>query len=159
MTLEEAKKEILGMSMGAIGERGMNPLKEGISYDGLIRTYDDILAILAKVDTDPIKKDKMTLTELAHELRKIFRFKYLAYGEEFRWGQVHYQLLIGDEPFHLEVTDEGGEGCPCIIHEWFGDGLAYLFDATEYLVPNLDLSEYADENGTIDYSKCIVEVE
>ena len=105
------------------------------------------------------KENGMTLTELAHELRKIFRFKYLAYGEEFRWGQVHYQLLIGDEPFHLEVRDEGGEGCPCIIHEWFGDGLGYLFDATEYLVPNLDLSEYADEHGEIDYSKCIVEVE
>ena len=100
----------------------------------------------------------MTLEELVIALRKIFRFKYLTYGEEFRWGQVHYQLLIGDEPFHLEVRDEGGEGCPCIIHEWFSDGLGYLFDATEYLVPNLDLSEYADADGNIDYSKCIVEV-
>lgn len=155
MTLEEAKKRIAQhvckcrRDYNTYGDEHVKGEEYGLRH---------ALSILKQVDTEPAPKDSMTLTELAHELRKIFRFKYLAYGEEFRWGQVHYQLLISDEPFHLEVIDEGGEGCPCIIHEWFGDGLGYLFDATEYLVPNLDLSEYANENGTIDYSKCIVEV-
>ena len=152
MTLEEAKKEILKNQSSPITYSNMD-------YEsGWEEAISKVLKIIELVDTEPATKDKMTLTELAHELRKIFRFKYLAYGEEFRWGQVHYQLLIGDEPFHLEVIDEGGEGCPCIIHEWFSDGLGYLFDATAYLVPNLDLSEYKDENGEIDFSKCIVEV-
>ena len=147
MTLEEAKKEILGMSMGAIGERGMNPLKEGISYDGLIRTYDDILAILAKVDTEPATKDKMTLTELAHELRKIFKFKYLT-----------VEIAIFNPYFCLWTERPYWNGTYWGAKE---DGQKHI--VTDFLsfetVASIDLSEYKDENGEIDYSKCIVEVE
>ena len=150
MTLEEAKKEILEMSMGAIGERGMNPSKEGISYDGLIRTYDDILAILAKVDTEPALKDKMTLTELAHELRKLFKFRWLTACKKMTGGSpVGLDLFTGSRP---EYTDDG---------YWANN---YVVAGGSLVIPvallsmYLDLSEYKDENGEIDYSKCIVEV-
>lgn len=157
MTLEEAKKEIENWmySCGDAYSIDHNSKEKAVG-DAL----SDVLGLLNEIEPELSRNPgQLTLAELAREMRKIFRFKYLVYGEEFRWGQVHNQLIIGDSPFHLEIIDEGGEGCPCLIHEWFGDGLAYIFDATEYLVPNLDLSEYADENGVIDYSKCIVEVE
>ena len=146
MTLEEAKKEILEMSMGAIGERGMNPSKEGISYDGLIRTYDDILAILAKVDTEPALKDKMTLTELAHELRKFFRFKYLT-AEIAVYN--HYFCLWTGKPFwngkYWGVKENGKKH---IVTDFLD------FET----IKSINLSEYEDADGIIDYSKCIVEV-
>lgn len=100
----------------------------------------------------------MTLTELAHELRKILRFKYLAYGEMFYWGRSHTVLWISNQPLTISVRDEGGEGCPCYIHEWDGEDIIETF-AEEDLVCSLDLSEYKDADGNIDYSKCIVEVE
>lgn len=100
----------------------------------------------------------MTLNELAKELRKIFRLRYLACGEMFYWGQPHIVLWISSQPLTLSVSDEGGEGCPCYIHEWEGDGIIETF-AEEDLECALDLSEYKDESGDIDYSKCIVEVE
>ena len=104
------------------------------------------------------KEVGMTLKELAIELRKIFRFKYLAYGEMFYWGQCHTVLWISYQPLTLVVRDEGGEFSPCYIHEWEGGDIIETF-AEEALECILDLSEYADECGKIDYSKCIVEVE
>lgn len=102
----------------------------------------------------------MTLTELAHELRKILKFKYLAYGEIFGFDGRYPVLTISNLPLILRVRDEGGEGVPCYIHEWDceGQGIIDVF-AIEDLAFSLDLSEYADEHGEIDYSKCIVEVE
>ena len=173
MTLEEAKKEILGMSMGAIGEGGMNPLKEGISYDGLIRTYDDILAILAKVDTEPAPKDKMTLTELARELRKIFKFKYLTVRPAFRrdsydnideyYGNAielwdRKPCFLSDEGSWIDIFSYGeptgeptGELSKECLHS---DSLV------TYLVLDLprSIEEMLEDGDFSEYEKCIVEV-
>ena len=151
MTLEEAKKEILRNQSSPITYCNMD-------YDsGWEEAIFKVLAILEQVDTEPAPKDKMTLTELAHELRKIFWFKYLAAGEMFYWGRSHTVVFMSNEPLTLSVSDEGGEGCPCFIHEWDGEDIIETF-SEEDLVCSLDLSEYADEDGNIDYSKCIVEV-
>ena len=103
------------------------------------------------------KENGMTLTELAGELRKIFKFKYLAYGEIFCFGGCYPVLTISNLPLNLRVKDEGGEGAPCYIHEWEAeDAVQVCF--VEDLAITLDLSEYTNETGEIDYSKCIVEV-
>ena len=116
------------------------------------------MSILDQVDGVPVgNPDKLTLTELAYELRKIFKFKYLSYGEMFYWGQSHNVLWISGKPLTLVVRDEGGEGVPCYIHEWEGEDIIETFSEDALVYP-LDLSEYKDENGNIDYSKCIVEV-
>ena len=109
---------------------------------------------------EDLRKDEqgMTLTELAKELRKTFKFRYLAYGEMFYWGRSHNVLWISGKPLTLVVRDEGGEGVPCYIYEWEGEDIIETFSKDDLVYP-LDLSEYADEDGEIDYSKCIVEVE
>lgn len=75
MTLEEAKKEI-----------NKNQCSPTIACN---RDYDSgwedaifkVIEILEQVDTVPVPKDTMTLTELARELRKIFpRTKYVTVG-------------------------------------------------------------------------------
>lgn len=53
------------------------------------------------------------------------------------WGVKHPKLKVLGKPFYSPG-----------IHQF------YLHE-----INNLDLSEYADESGKIDYSKCIVEVE
>lgn len=88
----------------------------------------------------------MTLTELAHELRKLFRFKYLTVSLNKR---LH--LWSGRAPIY-RIAEK----------YWTSDFiktsvLGKLLGME--LVNVLDLSEYKDEQGNIDYSKCIVEVE
>lgn len=152
MTLEEAKK--------IIGELDSDSGFFGSDYEsGFSDAQNRVLGILDEVDTEPVvNPDKLTLTELAHEWRKIIKFKYLAYGEIFAWGGCYPVLTTGVLPLKLEVRDVGGEGAPCYIHEWISDGVTNGF-LPEDLAVSIDLSEYADENGNIDYSKCIVEVE
>ena len=152
MTLEEAKKRIAELDSGS-GFLGSD--YESGWEDALCRATE----ILDEIDTEPVgNPDKLTLTELAYELRKIFRFKYLAYGEMFYWGRSQNVLWISDQPLTLSVRDEGGEGCPCYIHEWDGEDVIETFSEEDLVFP-LDLSEYKDADGNIDYSKCIVEVE
>lgn len=94
--------------------------------------------------------DKMengiTLTELAHELRKIFKFKYLTMADYKHEGPVTIDIW-SHKPYFRESD--------CT---WNGEGLIESKDLYD-LDCVLDLSEYADENINIDYSKCIVEVE
>ena len=155
MTLEEAKR--------IIRKRIKKCKHDRFYYDdegsrGAKPAYEEALSILKQINTEPAPKDKMTLTELAHEMRKIFWFKYLAAGEMFYWGRSHTVVFMSNEPLTLSVSDEGGEGCPCFIHEWEGEDIIDVFSESD-LVCSLDLSEYKDENGEIDYSRCIVEVE
>ena len=88
----------------------------------------------------------MTLEELARELRKLFEFKYLAIS--LRRG---LSLWSGRAPIYMV------EG-----RFWSSDfiktSLVGSLDG-DCLISNLDLSEYKDADGNIDYSKCIVEVE
>ena len=164
MTLEEAKNEIYrkaaeywkayrGRDDGAHPEWRGDEVMMGRS-DGLDEAYQ----ILEEVSSEPVgNPDILTLKELARELRKIFRFKYLTCGEMFYWGQSHIVLWISNQPLTLSVRNEGGEERPCYIHEWEGDDIIETF-SEEDLVCALDLSEYKD-GRFIDYSKCIVEVE
>lgn len=90
----------------------------------------------------------MTLNELAKELRKLFGFGYLvAYGSELYGYRVRAYLF---KPKYIPI---GGF--------WFNAtrGNDALLDISfSDLRVNLDLSEYKDADGNIDYSKCIVEV-
>ena len=135
MTLEEAKKEI-------------DELKEEVFVDepndytsGRADALGDALEILEKVE--PVgNPDKMTLKELARELRRIFKFKYLT--AESVEGKI--VALWDGKPFFTG-------------YEWhFIDKAQCVIDIRFHHIPVLDLSEYADEDGEIDYSKCIVEV-
>lgn len=87
----------------------------------------------------------MTLTELAHELRKVIKFKYVTVE-----NVAFNDLLVcfwNKKPsfFSLEQT-------------WLGEYLFTLIYSKDFNV-NLDLSEYKDALDEINYSRCIVEVE
>lgn len=93
------------------------------------------------------RENGMTLTELAKKLRKIFRFKYLT-----------VEIAIYNPYFCLWTERPYWNG------KYWGakeDGQKHL--VTDFLdfeiVESIDLSEYKEENGEIDYSRCIVEVE
>ena len=91
----------------------------------------------------------MTLKELAHELRKIFIFEYATVADYKHEGPVVLELWEYEPNFRAkDCTWNGSHHCE----------LLYSFD-TSGLACDIDLSEYRGENGEIDYSKCIVEVE
>lgn len=85
----------------------------------------------------------MTLKELATELRKVFEFRYLTWDS---LGSIY--AYSGQKP---EYSKE--EGC------WMCDfsKSSIIFETWSYVIL-LDISEYEDNQGNIDYSKCIVEV-
>lgn len=148
MTIKEAKKRI---------RESLKRSREGLDKycdegcRGEIAAYKNVLSILKQVDTEPATKDKMTLTELANELRKLFKFRWLTACKKMTGGSpVGLDLFTGSRP---EYTDDG---------YWANN---YVVAGGSLVIPvallsmYLDLSEYKDENGEIDYSKCIVEVE
>ena len=104
----------------------------------------DALAALEKVE--PAEKDKMTLTELARELRKLFKFKYLT---AHRSGVELFLRMYAKEPSYFKTYSVWGEA----------DAVFFPIAVSEDLRVDIDLSEYKDADGNIDYSKCIVEVE
>ena len=96
----------------------------------------------------------MTLNELANELSKIFRFKYLTCEGD---GRVYFFKAFREKPKFVKSKLLGWE-------YWRGQYDADvqnkpMVNASSVDIPFIfDFSEYADENGNIDYSKCIVEV-
>lgn len=105
-----------------------------------------VLGLIDAVDGKPVGKDKLTLEELAQELRKIFIFKYLIAHKS---GVELFIVMYVTRPEFItqyKIWDRGKPAAPCPIA------------ASEDLRCDIDLSEYKDENGEIDYSKCIVEV-
>lgn len=86
----------------------------------------------------------MTLEELARELRKLVRFKYLTVTDDWPMPTV---MMWSKKPEY----DRGWN----IV---FSSSYLGSFNCWA-VVRNIDLSEYKDENGDINYSKCIVEVE
>ena len=95
--------------------------------------------------------EQLTLKELAHEMRKIFRFKYLTACNKITGNSpIGLDLFTGDKPW---FSSDG---------YWVDN---YVVAGGSLVIPvallsmDLDLSEYADENGEIDFSRCIVEVE
>ena len=135
MTLDEAKKEIEGRI--DLWRKGLLYVPDGLSL---------ALAILNEVDTEPVgNPDKMTLRELARELRKIFRFKYLT---AHRSGVELFLRMYAKKPSYFKTYNVWSNA----------DAVFFPIAVSEDLRVDLDLSEYKDENGDIDYSKCIVEV-
>lgn len=138
MTLQEAKEEIIKLVQEHDGDE-----KEART------AYFACLYLLDQVKEEPVgNPDKMTLKELAHELRRLFEFKYLTASP----------VNVSDN--EIEVWD----GRPDIMDgykAWTSNKDAHCcmsFFACDMCV-DLDLSEYADADGKIDYSRCIVEVE
>ena len=92
----------------------------------------------------------MTLTELAKELKKTNKYS--------GFGYLTVDCAMPNQP--LQIRRWGKWVRPIFDAEkgrWICSDLHYLIPGS--YAKNLDLSEYADENGNIDYSKCIVEVE
>ena len=140
MTLEEAKKKIKAQA-----EAEWEEFKKSGSMlcQGFALGADDALETLDKVE--PVgNPDKLTLTELAREMRKLFEFDY--------------------------VTVDANESITFWVRKPLYISMCGLWDRNAYLdswdifnidfssAVNLDLSEYANENEEIDYSRCIVEV-
>lgn len=142
MTLEEAKKKIKAQA-----EAEWEEFKKTGSMlcQGFALGADDALETLDKVEPAG-NPDKLTLKELAHEMRKIFRFKYLV---ACKHGTEIFVTMYLSKPEFVPIFkgwDRGRPAAPCPIA------------VSEDLRIDLDLSEYKDENHNIDYSKCIVEV-
>lgn len=104
----------------------------------------------------------MTLNELAKELRKLFAFDILTYSawedgdcyvtEQFDEIILWFRRVPKALP---EYDDTAGN--------FYGDSevlaLLRISSMSAMVSESLDLSEYKDADGNIDYSKCIVEVE
>lgn len=96
----------------------------------------------------------MTLNEMAYELRKTLRFKWLALDYTGYITLWNARPKYCKEKYREDWTSE----------KMWRRGNDPINGICGYIFPyainrNLDLSEYKDENGNIDYSKCIVEVE
>ena len=143
MTLEEAKKKIKAQS-----EAEWEEFKKSGSMlcQGFALGADDALETLDKVESSG-NLDKLTLKELAREMRKVFRFKYLTCDG---CGDQRDYCIWLDKP---EYTRDGW-----IVYTISSVVNSLLLFESYKLAIQLDLSEYKDENGEIDYSRCIVEV-
>ena len=92
----------------------------------------------------------MTLTEFAHELRKIFIFDYLT--AECIYCDIFFCMWNGKPGWDSDKSDWSIKDKPELVYAENG---IWSFQLTN----EVDLSEYKDADGNIDYSKCIVEVE
>lgn len=147
MTLEEAKKEIKRLADCQLSKFDKNPNQQAWRK---ARAYENAYDILDEIDTEPVVKDKMTLEELAHELRKIFKFKYLTVDEDFRNDNKPTIAIWKDRPEFNQWNEWEMGLIPC--NGCFDVEMLNIAEA-------LDLSEYKDADGNVDYSRCIVEVE
>lgn len=93
----------------------------------------------------------MTLFEFAHELKRLIDFAYMTVGQSrngnysiFLWKERDLKSTIREEDIGnwLKVFDKADPVC--------------FFEVRS--IKNLDLSEYMDKVGNIDYSRCIIEV-
>ena len=111
--------------------------------DGAEFALDKIRGI---VDKEP-GKESITLHELADWLHQGIIFDFLT---------VHYEdgdyiVCLWRSVYVL--------GAPAFANGiwWHCDKAICVIEITDsWLVPSLDLSEYQDENGEIDYGKCII---
>lgn len=153
MTLRERLKAVANNFAGEqdwnIQEYAVH--KRDIDYRrGKADAYRDVVhrldEVLEEFPEEPVRNpDKLTLTELAREMRKLFEFDY--------------------------VTVDANESITFWVRKPLYISMCGLWDRNAYLdswdifnidfssAVNLDLSEYKDADGNIDYSKCIVEVE
>lgn len=148
MTLEEAKKEICERKnmYDSIVDRIKDQYNTARDfYKGEASGLSEAMDILEKAELVG-NPERLTLTELAHELRKISDFIYLTCEKEtyclYAKVTLHWDKPEWSAPFWYAGNENQETAGELMINP-----------------SRLDLSEYADENGKIDYSKCIVEVE
>ena len=142
MTLEEAKKQIQAQANAQWEEfkKTGSSLHQGFALGG-----EDALEILDEVDAEPVgNPDKMTLKELAREMRKLFEFDYVTVDAN---ESITFWVR---KPLYISMCGLWERNA--YLDSWD------IFNIDFSSAVNLDLSEYADENGEIDYSRCIVEV-
>ena len=92
----------------------------------------------------------MTLNELAKELKKIIAFDCITVHKN--WCQEPAIFLWGGMPEYSPAQDVGG------WQRVIGKSNALCWFGAYSIIGGLNLSEYTDADGNIDYSKCIVEV-
>ena len=145
MTLEEAKKEILKNQSSPITYSNMD-------YEsGWEEAISKVLKIIEQVDKEPAQKDKLTLTELANEFRRLLEFKYMtASGYDGDQDCFRIKIWSGREKPNYKR-----------FKGWTNSSPISNYCEIDYyhFKPEIDFSEYRNEAGYIDYSKCIVEVE
>ena len=141
MTLEEAKKKIKAQADEEyeVFEKTGSMICRGFALGAY-----GALAALEKVESVG-NPEQLTLKELARELRKKCNFKYMT--AESGLGDCSTAHLWSDKPYYD------------VAKTWIcTKGRMYGWLASDVFSFTLDLSEYRDENGEIDYSRCIVEV-
>ena len=140
MTLDEAKKKIKAQA-----EEEWEEFKKSGSMlcQGFALGADDALETLDKVE--PVgNPDKLTLTELAREMRKLFEFDYVTVDAN---ESITFWVR---KPLYISMYGLWERNA--YLDSWD------IFNIDFSSAVNLDLSEYKDADGNIDYSKCIVEV-
>lgn len=147
MTLEEAKEKIRE-SLKKSHEDVDNYCDDGSR--GEITAYTNALSILKHVDTEPAPKGKMTPTELAHELRRVFDLRYLT-ADSYPGDYDHFKIMIWFGRYRPKYDLPDG---------WIESSALSNYVAIYWndLGIEIDFSEYENEFGYIDFSKCIVEV-
>ena len=93
----------------------------------------------------------MTLKELAQEIKKIIAFDCITVHKN--WCQEPAIFLWSGKPEYRPTQDVGG------WQSVIGKSHALCWFGVYSIIGGIQLLEYADEQGSIDYSKCIVEVE
>lgn len=91
----------------------------------------------------------MTLSELAHELKKLIDFDYMTMHQN--WCQKPVIFLWKGKPRYIRGSDNGG--WQCFLRK--SKDVCWI-DARSII--GLDVSEYKTEDGIIDFSRCIVRV-
>lgn len=143
MTFEEAKKRIADCVKLCTDDYNRY---EDEFMRGEAAAYKNALATLDLIEPSG-NPDKMTLKEFMDFLRKLFHFRWLTVDKE-GWLRM-WVCKSGYEP--PRYTEDG----------WTTYAVSKTYALLDIIPESLrfDLSEYKDEDGNIDYSKCIVEVE
>lgn len=94
----------------------------------------------------------MTLKEFALILRKCIKFNYLT-AERYHSDMV--VSIYMNQPTYVSYGEHGG-GWDTSNDDTSASVCAFY---KEELAVKLDLSEYEDASGEVDYSKCVVRVE
>ena len=123
--------------------------KRDIEYRrGKAEAYGDVVyrldEVLEEFPEEPVVKDKLTLTELAREMRKLFEFDYVTVDAN---ESITFWVR---KPLYISMCGLWERNA--YLDSWD------IFNIDFSSAVNLDLSEYKDAGGNIDYSKCIVEV-
>ena len=90
------------------------------------------------------KPEQLTLKELAREMRKLFEFDYVTVDAN---ESITFWVR---KPLYISMCGLWERNA--YLDSWD------IFNIDFSSAVNLDLSEYKDADGNIDYSKCIVEV-